>query len=106
MNEDLTIPARGDFSGDFVASGLRESQFMAAPDESTGLKIAVGALVTLSVILSVALFFLYSAYSSAQARLDSALHEIKQLSMSQSLLRTQYDELKKEMSQPADSRPK
>jgi hypothetical protein len=79
---------------------------MAAPDESTGLKIAVAAFVTLSVILSVALFFLYSAYSAAQARLDFALDQNKRLSRSQRLLQTQYDELKKEMSKPSDSRPK
>jgi hypothetical protein len=78
---------------------------MAALDESTGLRIAVAAFVTLSVILSVALFFLYSAYSSAQARLDLALHQNKQLSQSQRLLEAQYDELKKEMSKRSDSRP-
>jgi hypothetical protein len=79
---------------------------MAAPNESTGLSIAVAMFVTLSVILSVSLFFLYSAYSSAQARLDLALRENKQLSKSQRLLQTQYDELKAELSKPSDSRPK
>jgi hypothetical protein len=79
---------------------------MAAPNESTGLRIAVAMFATLSVILSLALFFLYSAYTSAQARLDLTLDQDKQLSKSQRLLQTQYDELKAELSKPADSRPK
>ena len=41
---------------------------MAAAHESQGLKIAVAALISLSVILAVACYFLYSAYTSADAR--------------------------------------
>jgi hypothetical protein len=41
---------------------------MAAADESQGLKIAVAAFITLSVILAVACYFLYSAYTTADAR--------------------------------------
>jgi hypothetical protein len=41
-------------------------------DESRGLKIAVAALVTLSVILAVACYFLYSAYTAAEARRELA----------------------------------
>ena len=41
---------------------------MAAAKESQGLKIAVAALISLSVILAVACYFLYSAYTNADAR--------------------------------------
>jgi hypothetical protein len=41
---------------------------MAESDESQGLKIAVAALISLSVILAVACYFLYSAYTEADAR--------------------------------------
>jgi hypothetical protein len=44
---------------------------MAAVNESQGLKIAVAAFITLTVILAVTSYFLYSSASSAQARLDS-----------------------------------
>jgi hypothetical protein len=37
-------------------------------NESRGLKIAVAAFITLSVILAVACYFLYSAYTEADAR--------------------------------------
>ena len=45
---------------------------MAAANESQGLKIAVAAFIALSVILTVSSYFLYSNYSSAEARLQSA----------------------------------
>ncbi len=41
---------------------------MAGANESQGLKIAVAAFITLSVILAVACYFLYSAYNAAEAR--------------------------------------
>jgi hypothetical protein len=41
---------------------------MAAAHESQGLKIAVVALITLNVILTVACYFLYSAYAASEAR--------------------------------------
>ncbi len=44
---------------------------MAAANESQGLKIAVAAFVTLSVILAVSSYFLYSAYSKSEAMLES-----------------------------------
>ena len=43
---------------------------MAAANESQGLKIAVAAFIALSVILSVSSYFLYSAYSAADAKVD------------------------------------
>ena len=42
---------------------------MAAANESQGLKIAVAAFIALTVILTVTSYFLYSNYSSAEARL-------------------------------------
>jgi hypothetical protein len=41
---------------------------MAAANELQGLKIAVAAFISLSVILAVACYFLYSAYATAEAR--------------------------------------
>ena len=50
---------------------------MAEANESRGLKIAVAALVTISVILAVACFFLYSAYTAADARRVAAEAEAR-----------------------------
>jgi hypothetical protein len=41
---------------------------LADTNESQGLRIAVAALITLTVILAVACYFLYSAYTTAEAR--------------------------------------
>lgn len=41
---------------------------MAEANESQGLKIAVAALISISVILAVACYFLYAAYTQADAR--------------------------------------
>jgi hypothetical protein len=41
---------------------------MADANESQGLKIVVAALITVSVILAVACYFLYAAYTEADAR--------------------------------------
>jgi len=41
---------------------------MAEAHESRGLKIAVAALITISVTLAVACYFLYAAYTEADAR--------------------------------------
>jgi hypothetical protein len=41
---------------------------MAKENESRGLKIAVAAFISLSVILAVACYFLYAAYTQAEAR--------------------------------------
>jgi len=43
---------------------------MTAANESQGLKIAVAALITLTVILAVTSYFLYANVSNARARLD------------------------------------
>ncbi len=41
---------------------------MAAANESQGLKIAVAAFITLTVILTVTSYFLYSTYSSGRSQ--------------------------------------
>lgn len=78
---------------------------MAETNESQGLKIAVAAFLSISVMLAVALYFVYSAYTSAEARLDAALAQNKQLMKTQTLLQTHYNELKRQMSKPTESRP-
>jgi hypothetical protein len=50
---------------------------MNTADESKGLKIAVAAFLSLSVILAVACYFLYSAYSTAEARRAAAEEQIR-----------------------------
>jgi hypothetical protein len=67
---------------------------MAAANESQGLKIAVAAFIALTVILTVTSYFLYSAYSSAEARLQSANDELGKKNQAASLAITQYDEVR------------
>jgi hypothetical protein len=50
---------------------------MAEANESQGLKIAVAALITISVILAVACYFLYAAYSEADARRIAAEAKVR-----------------------------
>jgi hypothetical protein len=57
---------------------------MAAANESQGLKIAVAAFITLSVILTVTSYFLYSAYSQAELRAATANDEANKAKASQS----------------------
>jgi hypothetical protein len=67
---------------------------MDANDESPGLKIAVAAFLTLSVILAVACYFLYSAYSSANARFESTRDELIRFRSAQNGLQKKYDDLR------------
>jgi hypothetical protein len=67
---------------------------MAAASESQGLKIAVAAFITLSVILSVTSYFLYSAYTSAEGRLELAKAEETKAKTGQSSILTQYEEMR------------
>jgi hypothetical protein len=67
---------------------------MAAVNESQVLKIAVAAFITLTVILAVTSYFLYSSASSAQARLDSERDaHIRDRKMA-SLALSQYDAMR------------
>ncbi len=51
---------------------------MAAANESQGLKIAVAIFVSLTVILSVATYFVYSEYSKSEEKLAAATQEVSQ----------------------------
>jgi len=66
----------------------------AASNESQGLKIAVAAFIALSVILSVASYFLYSAYSSADAQLQKSKDDLIQAKKVQSDALNQYQEMR------------
>jgi chromosome segregation ATPase len=67
---------------------------MAADNESQGLKIAVAAFVSLTVILAVTSYFLYSNVASAQARLDSARDAEQRAKRTAALALTHYDEMR------------
>ncbi len=67
---------------------------MAAAKESQGLKIAVVALITLVVILTVSSYFLFSNGQSAQARLESAEEAKGQAVKAQNLAMNWYDTMR------------
>jgi hypothetical protein len=52
---------------------------MAESEEAKGLKIAVSALVTLSVILGVSLYLLYTAYTKSQEQLLASRRQVELL---------------------------
>ena len=69
---------------------------MAAPaNESQGLKIAVAAFVVLTVALAVTSYFLYSAYSQSEAKLESATGNLTKAQKAASDAVNQYDEFRK-----------
>jgi hypothetical protein len=67
---------------------------MAAANESQGLKIAVAAFITLTVILLVTSYFLYSAYSQADAQRASAVDAESKAKAGQSAALKQYEEMR------------
>ncbi len=67
---------------------------MAEDSESQGLKIAVAAFITLTVILAVSSYFLYASVASAQARLASALEAQRRDKRVADLAMTHYDQLR------------
>ncbi len=67
---------------------------MGAANESQGLKIAVAAFISLTVMLAVTSYFLYSNVASAQARLDFALVAERRAKLSANLALSQYDEMR------------
>jgi peptidoglycan hydrolase CwlO-like protein len=69
----------------------------AASNESQGLKIAVAAFIALSVILSVASYFLYSAYTSADAKYTSNMDELNKAKKAQSDILSQYEEMRQKI---------
>src|SRR5438874_1318237 len=75
---------------------------MAAANESQGLKIAVAAFITLSVLLSVTSYFLYSAYSSADARLTTTAEDLNKAKAAQGLIQNQYEDMRTKIGTRAD----
>jgi hypothetical protein len=67
---------------------------MAAVNESQGLKIAVAFFISLSVILAVTSYFLYSSVSSTRWRLDSERDAHHFAKRATAMAVTQYDELR------------
>ena len=67
---------------------------MTAENESQGLKIAVAAFITLTVMLAVTAYFLYSSVASAEARLEFALEAQRRDRRLADLTLTQYDQLR------------
>ncbi len=67
---------------------------MAAANESQGLKIAVAAFITLTVILMVSSYFLYSNGAAETARNDAAQESLRKAKAAQDLAVTQYETLR------------
>jgi hypothetical protein len=67
---------------------------MAAANESQGLKIAVATFIALTVLMIVTSYFLYTAYSQADARLTSANEQLAQKSRESDLALKQYEEVR------------
>jgi len=67
---------------------------MAADNDSSGLKIAVAAFITLAVILAVSCYFLYSSYTMANAQLAAAHNELDRARSAQQALQKQNADLR------------
>ncbi|MHC5539088.1 coiled-coil domain-containing protein [Singulisphaera rosea] len=67
---------------------------MAAANESQGLKIAVAAFVSLTVILAVTSYFLFSNYSDATEKLSASEDNLRKSKTAEGLILKQYEELK------------
>ena len=67
---------------------------MAAANESQGLKIAVAAFITLTVILTVSSYFLYTNGVSAQAKQESAEESVRLKSKAASDALNQFDTMR------------
>ena len=65
---------------------------MAAANESQGLKIAVAAFITLTVILTVSSYFLYTDYASAEAKRESAEEALRTKTKAASDAVNQFDD--------------
>jgi len=73
-----------------------------ASQDSQGLKIAVAAFVTLTVILAVVSYFLYSSYDQTANKLTAAQEEARKKGEAANLAITQYDELRKQIGSRAE----
>ena len=67
---------------------------MASANESNSLKISVALLITLSVILAVTSYFLYSTLSMVQAKLEFERNAHERSSRAAVLAVSQYDEMR------------
>jgi len=67
---------------------------MAAANESQGLKIAVAAFVTLTVILAVTSYFLYSSYSRTEGLLQSETEKASKSERKASEAINQYEKFR------------
>ncbi len=70
---------------------------MAAANESQGLKIAVAAFITLTVILTVSSYFLYTNGASAEAKRESAEEALRTKTKAQSDALNQYDTVRNKL---------
>jgi predicted nucleic acid-binding Zn-ribbon protein len=70
---------------------------MAAANESQGLKIAVAAFVSLTVILAVTSYFLYSNYDKASQQLTAAEEKTRTAQKTADEATRQYDDMKKQI---------
>ncbi|MDG3003118.1 hypothetical protein [Paludisphaera mucosa] len=68
---------------------------MAASNESQGLKIAVAVFVTLTVILAVTSYFLYSSYARSEGLLQSETDKAGKAKREADEALTQYDDFRK-----------
>src|SRR4051794_25523860 len=75
---------------------------MAAANESQGLKIAVAVFVSLTVILAVTCYFLYSNYDQASQQLAAAQTEVSKAKQAQSDILTQYEEMRRQIGSKVD----
>ena len=75
---------------------------MATASESQGLKIAVALLITVTVILLVSSYFLYSNAQTAEARLASETEKRGTAEKAQSLAVTQYSEMRRRIGTKAE----
>jgi hypothetical protein len=77
---------------------------MTESDDSQGLKVAVAAFISLTVILAVTSYFLYSNYAMGQAKLAGAVNEVQLLKQNLSVQHAQIEDLKKKLA-AHDSQP-
>jgi len=75
----------------------------AANNDSQGLKIAVAAFVSLTVILAVTSYFLYSNYSETSGKLIAAEQKVSEKDKAARDALNQYEELRKQIGTRADA---
>src|SRR4051794_39026700 len=74
----------------------------ASANDSQGLKIAVAAFVSLTVILAVTSYFLYSSYAQADAQKLAEQEKTRTAQKAASDALNQYDELRKQVGSRAE----